>query len=184
MSPETNGNHLECHRDYLHLLVGWLLDPRLRGPIDPSDVVQETLLKAHARQEQFRGTSEEEREAWMRAILTNTLKDRVRQYRRQHGDQHRSLEADLEESSVRLERWLHSDEPSPGTQAARKENLRRLAAALAQLPPDQRLVVELHHLQERSVPEVARMLERTVPSVAGLLRRGLQTLREQMEDDP
>jgi RNA polymerase sigma-70 factor (ECF subfamily) len=181
MSQETTGQTPEAYRDYLRLLARLHLDPRLRGQVDPSDVVQETLLKAHAHRKQFRGTTEVEQAAWLRAILANTLADMARKFSRQQGDRHRSLEASLEESSARLEKWLCSDEPSPATQAMRLEHLLWLAAALATLPVEQRTVVELRHLQGRSVPEISARTGRSIASVAGLLRRGLATLREQME---
>jgi RNA polymerase sigma-70 factor (ECF subfamily) len=178
------GRPLEAYREYLRLLARLHLDPRLRAQVDPSDVVQEALLKAHAKRDQFRGKTEAEQAAWLRVILANTLTDALRRYGRRGGDQQVSLEAAVEESSARLEKWLQANDPSPATQAERQEHLLRLAAALARLPDDQRTAVELRHLQGCPVPEVARLMGRTVPSVAGLLRRGLQALREQMEEPP
>ncbi len=63
----------------------------------------------------------------------------------------------------------------------RVEELVRLAGALSQLPDDQRLVVELHHLKGMPVAEVAEILERTKPAVMGLLFRGLKKLRALLE---
>jgi RNA polymerase sigma-70 factor (ECF subfamily) len=173
---------LEDYRDYLRLLARLQLDPRLRGQLDPSDIAQETLLKAHARREQFRGKSDAEKAAWLRQILANTLTDALRRFQRQQGDQHESLEVAVEQSSARLERWLEAAGTSPQDQASRQEQVLRLAAALAKLPDDQRNAVELRHLQGYSVPAISELTGRSVASVAGLLRRGLKALREQLEE--
>ncbi len=66
---DPNGWPVEAYRDYLHLLARLRLDPRLRGKLDPSDVVQQTLVKAHQGREQFRGTSAGERGEWLRRPL-------------------------------------------------------------------------------------------------------------------
>ncbi|HXG10967.1 MAG TPA: sigma-70 family RNA polymerase sigma factor [Gemmataceae bacterium] len=173
---------LQEYRDYLLLLARLHLDPRLRARLDPSDVVQETLLKAHARGKQFRGQSEGQRLAWLRAILANTLADAVRKFGRQHGERERSLEEAIEQSSARLEEWLADRGPSPRTQAIRQEQLLRLAAALSALPEDQRTAVELRHLQGYSMPAIGELMGRSTASVAGLLRRGLQALRKRLEE--
>jgi RNA polymerase sigma-70 factor, ECF subfamily len=172
----------ETYRDYLCLLARLRLDRRLQGKLDPSDLVQQTLLKAHQALGQFHDLGEGARAAWLRQILARTMADEVRRFSRGKRDAatERSLLAGLDESSVRLEVWLADDQTSPSCQAMRHEQLLRLAAALAALPEDQRRVIELHHLKGCSVSEVAGQLGQSKASVAGLLRRGIRALRERL----
>jgi RNA polymerase sigma-70 factor (ECF subfamily) len=169
-------------RPYLHLLARLHLDPRLRGRIDPSDIVQQTLLTAHAKQAQFRGTTDAERAAWLRAILANHLALSMRQFGREGGDRLRSLQDAIDHSSARLGSILAANQSSPSAGVARAEEALRLAASLAKLPEDQRTALELRHLQGLSVPEVGKRMGRTVPAIAGLLHRGSKALRALMEE--
>ena len=67
---ESPVRNWEDYRDYLHLLARLQLDPRLRGKLDPSDVVQQTLVKAYQNRAQFRGHTAGEEAGWLRRILT------------------------------------------------------------------------------------------------------------------
>jgi RNA polymerase sigma-70 factor (ECF subfamily) len=150
----------------------------LQGVLDPSDVVQQTLLKAHAKRDQFRGGSEGELHAWLRTILAHHLADLARKHAPLLRGRERALEAALEESSLRLERWLASDSTSVGDRAIRHEQLLRLAGALARLPEDQRTALELKHLRDMPVSEISRMMGKSPAAVASLLYRGLKALRD------
>ena len=177
---------LERFRDYLRLLAQVQLDVRLQGKLDPSDVVQETLLKAHQARDQFQGQTAAEMAAWLRKILANTLTDTLRRYTTEARDigLEQSLEVGLHESSLRLEAWLASEQSSPSEQAQRQEQLLRLAEALAHLPEDERRALELKHLERLSVVVISERLGRSESGVAGLLRRGLKRLRERLIEEP
>jgi len=155
-------------------------DQRLQGKLGASDLVQQTLLEAHQRHEQFRGRSAGEQAAWLRQILAHNLADAVRRFSREARNLglEQSLNVALDESSARIEAWVASQGPRPDEQAERGELLLHLAEALDRLPPEQRTVLDLKHLQGRSVAEICQLLGRSEASVAGLLRRGLKSLRE------
>jgi RNA polymerase sigma-70 factor (ECF subfamily) len=183
---DEHGDRLEQCRPYLHLLARLQLDGRLRSKLDASDVVQQTLLRAHQHQHQFRGRDDAAFRAWLRQILANTLAEAARRFGAEARDigRERSLEAKLNESSARLEAWVTAEQPSPSQHAAREEQLLRLAGALAGLPEDQRRAVELHHLLGLSVAEVGERIGRTRAAVVGLLFRGLKQLRQFLADNP
>jgi RNA polymerase sigma-70 factor (ECF subfamily) len=173
---------LEEYRDYLRLLARMQLSPLLRAKIDPSDIVQETLLRAHERQDQFRGQTEPEYAAWLRQILANQLIDAARRFGSAGREllRERSLEEALQDSAIRLESWLTTDSPSPQQRAARQEDVMRLAQALAELPEDQRTVVEMKHLQGCSLEAISQHLGRSKGAVASLLHRGVVRLRARL----
>jgi RNA polymerase sigma-70 factor, ECF subfamily len=173
---------LEHHREYLRLLARLQLDPRIRGKVDPSDVVQETLLKAHQAlvQDQFQIQGDAETAAWLRKILANVLADALRALGTQARDLR--LEQSLEASSARIEGWLAAEQSSPSQRAMRQEQLLRLAQALAELPDDQRHAIELRHLQGCSLAEVAQRLDRSKGAVAKLLFRGIEKLHGLLND--
>jgi RNA polymerase sigma-70 factor (ECF subfamily) len=184
-ATESNELPLEEYRDYLRLLARLQLSPRLQAKLDASDIVQQAILEAHQCRAQFRGQSETERLAWLRAILAHTLAAAGRRFSTEARNlcKERSLEAELEGSSSRLECLLVADQTSPSERAARCEELGRLAQAMARLPEDQRRVIELHHLKGLRVAEVAALMDRSRPAVVGLLFRGLNRLRELLGHD-
>lgn len=175
---------LERCRAYLCTLARWQLPSALRGKLDPSDVVQQTLLTAHEKLDQFRGRSESELRGWLRQILRNQLLGAQRRFHKTCRDvgREQSLEIVAPDPSTIPPDRLSNDPSSPSQHASHQEELRRLADALSQLPDDQRRAVELHHLEGLSVAEVADVLGRGKSAVVGLLFRGLRNLRQLLDD--
>ena len=176
------GRHLDGFREYLRLLARLQLSARLTGKIDLSGVVQQTLLEAYQAGDGFPSGAAQQA-AWLRRALANNLTDDIRRLgsRGQERVEERSLEQALEASSARLEAWLVSEESTPGRAAVHKEQLARLAGALLELPDDQRVAVELHHLEGQALADVGRRLGRSREAVAGLVFRGLKKLRSLMD---
>ena len=180
---ETSGHTLDQFRSYLYLLARAHLGPNVRQDIDASDLVQQTLLDAHAKKDQFRGDTDAQRAAWLRKILTCNLADALRHQHRAKRDvsRQRPLEAEIDGSFHRMESWLAASQPSPSQRATKKEELLRLADSLTELPDAQREAVILRHLQGLSLVEVARQLGRSEAAVAGLIYRGLNKLHDLLD---
>jgi RNA polymerase sigma-70 factor (ECF subfamily) len=174
---------LEPFRNYLKVLADLHLDRKLRGKLDPSDVVQQTMLRAYSALSEVRDPRPDVLAAWLRRILASTLADAVKHYERDKRDValERSLGAELDRSASVFAAWLAADQTSPSGPAERNEELLRMVEALAELPELMREVVVLKHCQGWTLPQIAERIGRTVPSVASLLRRGLEELRNRLK---
>jgi RNA polymerase sigma-70 factor (ECF subfamily) len=181
---EAVGQVLERFRDYLRLLARLQLDPRLQAKLDPSDVVQQTLLEAYEKRAQFQGRTQAELAVWLRRMLAHNLADALRAFGQQKRDVAReySLERALQASSARLEDWLLDDRSSPSEQVERQERAVRLASALAALPEAQREAIVLQYWHGWTLAQIGEQLKRTPAAVAGLLKRGLKQLRQLLQE--
>src|SRR5262249_14695020 len=133
------GDSFERYRDYLRVFAALQLDPRLRGKVDLSGIVQQTLLEAHQAKEEVIGQPSEKLLAWLRRILTHNLADEARKLTSDKRDarRERSLQAAAEHSSQKLEAFLAADDSAPSARLERQERAVRLAEALGRLPEAQ-----------------------------------------------
>ena len=184
--PKALSDLLDAHRNYLRVLAASCLYREMQGKADPSDVVQETLLKVHENFRHFRGTTELEWMAWLRKILVNHMTDFQKGFRRERRSvtRERSLESIVDRSSAILRNFVPARGPSPSQEAQRRESAALVADALAELEPEDRDVVilrNLHELDWNAVGEktgrsadAARMLwARAMQRVGGLLKERL-----------
>jgi len=181
LQPDGSAD-LDWYRSYLMVLARVGLDGRLRTKVDPSDVVQLTLLEAHRDRTQFEGRTAAERAAWLRQILARNLANLTRDYLRRKRDVRREAAVPTapDQSVARLEELLVASQSSPSMRADRAEQTILLAAALERLPAAQREAVELRYLLGMPLAEIAAAMEKSPAAVAGLLHRGLAGLRELM----
>lgn len=158
------------------------ISPRYRARLESSDLVQQTLMEAHQKLDQFRGRSEAEMAKWLSQMLSNNIADAVRALRRQKRDiaRERSLENGTASSIRGAADWIPSEQTTPSLCVQKSEQLIQLSEAISRLPAAQQEVIALHHLQGRSLAEVSAHVQRSPSAVAGLLYRGLKSLRQML----
>ena len=179
------GALLELYRNYLRLVARSLTGVALRVKLEPSDLIQETFLKAHREFAGFAGRGERELIAWLRRILARTLADQVKHHRRKGRDLQReeSLDLLLERSGETIQNALASHIPSPSEGAVRREQAVLLADAVSELPPHYREVFILRTLEHIPFEDIAVRMDRTVGSVRMLWARSLERLNEMLEGE-
>jgi RNA polymerase sigma-70 factor, ECF subfamily len=177
---------LVLYTNYLKLVARASIDAALRAKADPSDVVQETLIKAHAAFEQFQGATEAELVTWLRQILAHNIADLARRY--QAGSRRVSLEVPLEEairaSADALDNFVAGEESSPSQAFQRRETAVVVADALATLSADHREVIILRSIEELDWPEIAQRIGRTPDAARVLWTRALKQLKPRLEERP
>ncbi len=186
--PESHiAKSLNHFRPMLLTLAEAMISSTLRGDLEPSDLVQQTLLEAHCNAEQLAVMSQPAFFSWLRNALNHNVLDAVKHLKAQKNDIRRRVRAsDLEASFIRLEQILIADETSPSGVVQRNEQICLMLATVQTLPDNQRRAVILKHLNGHSLREIAETLGLSEPAAAGVLHRGrlrlAQCLQEQCND--
>jgi RNA polymerase sigma-70 factor (ECF subfamily) len=166
-------------RKRLQVLAEALLPRKLQARFDSSDVVQETLLKAHDKVTQFRGVSDGELFAWLQKILRSVCVDKARQHtagKREAGLEI-SLQQTFDQSFDRLEKLLAADSSSPSTAVGKTELVMKALDALGTLSDKEREVVVAYYLHGMTMQETADSLEMSKSDVARTIERALTAMR-------
>ncbi len=178
---DGSADEFEPFRSYLLILAETQLHARLKSKVDAADVVQQTLLQAYQAREQFRGTTEAERAAWLRTILGNVLCGLARDYSRQRRDvtREQSIQA-VDQSSLQLANLLSANISSPSAALHRHDQANALAKAMLKLTTEQRKAIILKYWHSATLAEIGQELGKSTEAVAGLVFRGMQKLRSEI----
>lgn len=169
------------YEPWLKFLARQEIDSRFAGKFDSSDAVQQTLVAAWQGWQQFRGSTEAQRMAWLRQILAHQLANLARYYsgaQMRAIDRERSIDQSLSQSSHRLDGLLISNDSSPSAVAMENENRLRLACVIESLPEDYRQVILLRNFQDLPYQEIAIRMQRSEGAIRMLWVRALTALRD------
>ncbi|MBY0586691.1 sigma-70 family RNA polymerase sigma factor [bacterium] len=164
---------IETCRAYLLMAANKGVGSELRVKVPPSDLVQETIIAAVLRFDQFQGSSERELLAWLTKILSYRIADAARKYGRQKADIGRELSIDDEAREIELSMSGVDGTPSAALMAEEEE--RRLRAAIAELDPDDEMIIRWRNWEDLKFAEIAARLGL---SESGARRRWGQAIKE------
>ena len=157
------------HKDKVYAM---LLRP-VRDPDAAEELAQETFVRAWRGIGGFRGQALFG--TWLVQIAIHLARDRMRERRRSRTV---SLDELLEKSaddSVLADTRSHRD---PLSEISDRDMMKRLEAALGDLPPNYREVFVLHHVEDVPYEEIASMTGDSVGSLKVRAHRARKLLRE------
>jgi RNA polymerase sigma-70 factor (ECF subfamily) len=174
------------HRDRLRRMVRIYLDRRLAPRVDPSDVIQETLVEATRKLADYLRVRPLPFYPWLRRIAW----ERLIKVRRQHlGASIRDITREEpgglplpDESAFDLAQRLAAPGTSPSHRAVRNELQNRVSNALECLAPRDREVLVMRYLEQMSNQEIAAALGLTEGAVKVRHLRALERVRKFLTD--
>ena len=172
---EAYDSLLSRHRDWLRRLVEMQRDSRLRGRVDPSDVVQETQLETYQRLGGYLARRPMPFRLWLR----KTLQQRLRMIQRRHIEAtRRSVNREVRQpdsTSVSNLFGLAGIDPTPSQQFAKDERAVRVREALEKLEETDREVLLMRTFEALSYGEISYILE--IEEAAARKRHGRALVR-------
>ncbi len=174
---------LAPYRDRLRRMVALRLDQRLKGRLDPSDVLQEAFLQAAQGLPKYLEQPERPFFLWLRWLTGMSLQGL---HRRHLGIQARDAGREVQllaralpqASSAALAAQLLGRDTRPSVVAIREERKRRLQEALNAMDPIDREVLVLRHFEDLNNAEVARELGLQESAASKRYIRALRKLKD------
>jgi RNA polymerase sigma-70 factor (ECF subfamily) len=174
---------LAKHREPVRRMIDLRLDPAIVQRVDASDVVQEVLLEASRRLQDFLRDPAMPFHLWLRHIAKDHLIDA---HRRHHQAQKRGVNREqplhrpgwAERSSLDLAAQLMDQELTPASAAIQQELQRRLHEAIGRLDEGDREVILMRHFEQLANQEVAAALGLTEAAASMRYLRAVRRLRD------
>lgn len=145
----------------------------LGDPDAAADVAQDTFISAYKNLNRFRGGVFR---SWILRIATNACYDALRARKRRPAISLNAAMNDEDENGAGFD--VPDPAESPEDAAQRKALGAAIAAAIAQLPEDQRAVVILSDVQGLAYEEIAEVTNANLGTVKSRLSRGRARLRD------
>lgn len=169
------GELFERYRDGLRHAVAMRLDRQVRARIDPSDVVQETLLDAYRRLDDYLARRPMSLGLWLR----KTAHERLLKLQEKHFAGRRSVRREAllpDRTSLDLVRRLLSRGESPSQEVVSHECVRQVREALAQLPQAERDILLMRYMEKLSNVAIGYVLDLSPAAVSKRHGRALLQL--------
>ncbi|QDU98193.1 sigma-70 family RNA polymerase sigma factor [Lignipirellula cremea] len=173
---------MERHRNALRRMVQMRLDQKIQQRVDVSDVVQEVLVEANRRLQDYLANPVMSFRLWLRQIAKDRIIDAHRRHRvsaKRSVDREHPMAAHVgnDRSTIDLAAQIYDPELTPAAAAAQQEMSRRVEAAITQLNDQDCEIILMRHYEQLSNQEIAAALELTEPAASMRYLRAVRRLR-------
>ena len=178
---------LDRHRAALRRMIDLRMDRALARRVDASDIVQDVLVEANRRLEEYLKNPVMPFHLWLRHMAKDRIIDAHRRHRvaaRRSVDREQPLAAPagLDHSTLELAAQLCDPELTPAAAAAWHELERRFQAAVETLEERDREIVLMRHFEQLSNQEVAKILDLSEAAASMRYLRAIRKLRAMLVD--
>ena len=184
---EAVNSLMNRHRDAVRKMVNVRLDKAVAARVDASDVVQDVLLEASQRLDDYINSPSMPFHLWLRQLAKDRLIDMHRRHRaaqRRSVDREKRLNASYsDQSSLDLAGQLRDHELTPAAATIRRELETRFLTALQDLGDDDREIILMRHQEHLTNTEVAEALGLSQPAAGMRYLRALRRLRDVLGSD-
>jgi RNA polymerase sigma-70 factor (ECF subfamily) len=172
-------------------MVSFRMNPRLRGRVDPADVLQEAFIAATERRAEFFGQQSGSAQPlflWLRWMVGNKLLElhrhhlgaKMRDAKREIFARGSNATGGEDNTRAALVAHLTCGLTGPATAAGRAELKERVNETIGQMEPVDREVLALRHYEQLTSAEAAQVLGIQERAAAKRYLRALERLREMM----
>jgi RNA polymerase sigma-70 factor (ECF subfamily) len=179
--PQAVNSLLDRHRDALRRMIRMRLDRAVSQRVDASDVLQDVLLEASRRLDDYLRDPKLPFHLWLRQLAKDRIIDTHRRHRaagRRSVDREQSLRrSEFDCSSFDGAAQFVDRELTPAAATLRRELQRRFLAALDELSEEDREVIVMRHFEHLGNSEAAQALGLTPPAAGMRYLRALRRLR-------
>lgn len=173
---------LDRHRDRLGQMIEVRMDPRVRGRIDPSDVIQETLVAASQRMESYLVEQPLPFYPWLRQIAWEKLvhlHDRHLRAAKRSVVREQYFRPEIsDDSALALAERFVCPTASPSVAAVRRELRERVRRALDAMPESDREILLMRYLEQLPSKEIAAIMGISEAAVNMRHMRSLERMRK------
>ena len=159
-------------RNYLLAIANEQFDHRLQGKLGPSDIVQQSMIRAVEKFGDYRGQSEAEFRGWLRQIVINEARLARRGFAAGKRDARREQTLQ-DENSVVAAREPADRNLTPATHTLAAEQSEAIKRLIDQLPENYQTVIRLRNWEELSFEEIAQRMGMSTSGVAKIWYRAL-----------
>ncbi|MEX0818483.1 MAG: sigma-70 family RNA polymerase sigma factor [Pirellulaceae bacterium] len=173
---------IDRHRGAVLRMVQMRLDHKIRRRVDVSDVVQDVMIDASRRLQDYLANPVMPFHLWLRHIAKDRIIDA---HRRHRGSQKRSVDREQrlavpgadDHSTMDLAAQFCDGELTPAAAATQREMAERVEAAITELGEQDGEIIIMRHYEQLSNQEVAQALGLSEPAASMRYLRAVRRLR-------